>query len=78
MVVDMDKILVIGACGQLGVEITEALRSIFGEQKVIAADISAPRPDLSSGLFENLDVLNVDELYATIKKHKIKRRNVKW
>lgn len=33
-----DKILVIGACGQIGMELTAALRNRYGSQSVIAAD----------------------------------------
>ncbi len=35
----MEKILVIGACGQIGVELTLALRKIHGGENVIACDI---------------------------------------
>ena len=36
----MDKVLVIGACGQLGSELTIALGQLFGDDNVIASDIS--------------------------------------
>ncbi len=35
----MTKVLVIGACGQIGVELTLALRKIYGNDAVIASDI---------------------------------------
>jgi nucleoside-diphosphate-sugar epimerase len=35
----MNKILIIGACGQIGTELTEALRKRYGTEKVLAADI---------------------------------------
>ncbi len=34
------KILIIGACGQIGSELTFKLRSIYGDENVIASDIS--------------------------------------
>lgn len=41
----MDKILIIGAGGQIGVELTAALSTIYGKQQVIATDLKAA-PDL--------------------------------
>jgi NAD(P)-dependent dehydrogenase (short-subunit alcohol dehydrogenase family) len=34
-----EKILVIGASGQIGVELTLALRKIYGDSAVIASDL---------------------------------------
>ena len=34
-----ERILVIGACGQIGVELTLALRNFYGANNVIAADL---------------------------------------
>ena len=34
-----EKILVIGASGQIGVELTLALRKIYGEANVLASDL---------------------------------------
>ncbi|WP_225980065.1 hypothetical protein [Pseudobacter ginsenosidimutans] len=34
-----EKILVIGASGQIGVELTLALRNIYGNNNVIASDL---------------------------------------
>ena len=34
-----EKILVVGACGQIGVELTLQLRKIYGERAVIASDL---------------------------------------
>ncbi|MBB5396673.1 NAD-dependent epimerase/dehydratase family protein [Mucilaginibacter sp. AK015] len=56
-------ILVIGACGQLGSELTRALRKKHGWKNVIAADIH-PATDTSQrdGLYLQLDVLNKKKL----------------
>lgn len=37
-----DTVLVIGACGQLGSELTMELRQMYGEANVVAADIAPP------------------------------------
>ena len=39
----MRRILVIGALGQIGSELTQALRQRYGAQNVIASDIRMPR-----------------------------------
>jgi nucleoside-diphosphate-sugar epimerase len=33
------KILIIGACGQIGTELTQKLRKLYGTDNVIASDI---------------------------------------
>jgi nucleoside-diphosphate-sugar epimerase len=54
-----ENILVIGACGQLGTELTIALREIYGATQVIASDLACKVPILAeSGPFEKLDVLD--------------------
>ena len=53
------KILIIGACGQIGTELTLALREKHGENNVIASDIREGNNDLmQSGPFEKLDATN--------------------
>lgn len=37
-----ETILVIGSCGQLGTELVEALRGIYGDANVIASDVKNP------------------------------------
>ena len=55
-----ETVLVVGACGQLGSELTHALRDLYGPANVVAADVAAPRQaDLrDSGPFEQVDVLD--------------------
>jgi len=68
----MAKILVIGACGQIGTELVLALRSKHGISEVIASDVKAM--DSSSflgGPYVQLDVLNRDQLRTYIKENRI-------
>lgn len=67
-----DKILIIGACGQIGTELTQALRHKIGGENVIAADIREGNAELmTSGPFEILDATNLEALTAVIEKHRI-------
>jgi nucleoside-diphosphate-sugar epimerase len=55
----MARILVIGACGQIGTELTGKLREIHGVDNVIASDINTRNLDLvHSGPFEIIDAKN--------------------
>ena len=65
------KILVIGAGGQLGSELTEALWHRHGKNNVIATDIKDPGGTVSSGPFEILDVLDQKRLSDVIQKNKV-------
>ncbi|MBL7941480.1 MAG: NAD-dependent epimerase/dehydratase family protein [Flavobacteriales bacterium] len=66
------NILVIGATGQIGIELVLALRSKFGNDRVIASDI---RPDatglLADGPFETLNVLDKEAVKALVEKHSV-------
>ncbi|MGF1669804.1 MAG: NAD-dependent epimerase/dehydratase family protein [Balneolaceae bacterium] len=62
-------ILITGANGQLGSELTETLRVKFGIENVLATDITDP--EKSDGLFERLDVMNRPHLEALISKYKV-------
>ena len=67
----MDKILVIGACGQLGTELTLKLRELFGTENVIASDLREAADLIKDGPFVSLDVMNKEALDALIAKHQI-------
>ena len=57
------SILILGACGQIGTELTLALRDRYGNENVIASDIREGADNsLSSGPFEILDATNYDAL----------------
>lgn len=65
------KILIIGAGGQLGSELTQGLWELYGKENVIATDIKDPQGVLSQGNFEILDVLKQKNLFDFIKKNEI-------
>lgn len=60
-------ILIIGACGQIGTELTLALREKYGNDQIIASDIREGNDELmQSGPFEILDATNYDNLEEVI------------
>jgi nucleoside-diphosphate-sugar epimerase len=62
-----EKILVIGASGQIGVELTLALRKIYGNANVIAADLREQNPLLmGGGPYVSLDVMNKEMLHVQV------------
>ncbi|MEO9532368.1 MAG: NAD-dependent epimerase/dehydratase family protein [Crocinitomicaceae bacterium] len=64
----MKKILVIGSSGQIGTELVIELRKLFGDEAVVASDI---RDSSIGGLYEKLDVMDMENLRAVVKKHAI-------
>ena len=70
----MKKILVIGATGQIGSELTMKLRSIYGNNNVIAGYINGaePKNDLKeSGPCSLCDVTNATEIAEVVQQHNI-------
>ncbi|WP_296311784.1 NAD-dependent epimerase/dehydratase family protein [Winogradskyella sp. UBA3174] len=66
------KILVIGACGQIGTELTTKLREIHGTDNVIASDINTRQLNLvNSGPFEIIDAKNFNAIKDCCKNHNI-------
>ena len=66
------KILIIGACGQIGTELTQKLRSIYGNDAVIASDIRAPASGISElAPFEILDASNKEAILKVVQKHHV-------
>jgi nucleoside-diphosphate-sugar epimerase len=63
------RILVIGAGGQLGAELTQGLWDIYGKQNVTATDVKDPSGILTTGNFEILDVLKQKHLFEFIQKN---------
>lgn len=66
------KILILGACGQIGSELTLKLRKVYGNDNVVASDIREGKEELmSSGPFEIINAMNFDEIAEAIEKHQI-------
>ncbi len=62
-----EKILVIGACGQIGVELTLELRKIYGGANVVASDLREENPLLKdTGPYVSLDVMNKEMLHVQV------------
>src|SRR5258705_5528175 len=62
-----DKILVIGASGQIGVELTLELRRIYGGGHVIASDLREENDLLKgTGPYVSLDVMNKEMLHVQV------------
>ena len=63
----MERILIIGANGQIGSELVEALAAQYGKENVIASDI-APGPSRHAVHYETLDVLDAARLAALVER----------
>ena len=68
----MDRILVIGAAGQIGSELVAELRKIYGNHNVFATDLKPATLDImESGPYQILDVMDDRQLIHYIIRHKI-------
>ncbi len=65
-----DKILVIGSSGQIGTELVQNLREIYGIDSVIASDVKVTE-QAKEGPFEVIDVMNPQGLLEIVKRHQI-------
>lgn len=65
------RILVIGAGGQLGSELTQGLWNLYGKEKVIATDIKNPGNVVGKGNFEILNALDREILFDFVRKNKV-------
>jgi nucleoside-diphosphate-sugar epimerase len=62
-----EKILVIGASGQIGVELTLALRKVYGNNNVVASDLREENELLEgTGPYVSLDVMNQQTLHVQV------------
>ena len=68
----MERILIIGASGQIGSELTLELRKMYGNQNVFATDLRKPSKEISeNGPWEILDVLDNKRLIHFVIRNKI-------
>jgi nucleoside-diphosphate-sugar epimerase len=68
----LNKILVIGASGQIGTELTLALRQRFGGEAVIGADLKREADLLKgTGPFLPLDIMDKEILRVQVRRHEI-------
>lgn len=67
----MKKILIVGAGGQIGSELTGYLRGIYGRDNVVAADLKECPALADSGPFEKLDILDAEAYAALVRRYKI-------
>lgn len=67
-----ETILILGACGQIGTELTQNLRLIHGNENVIASDIRYGEDSfVKEGPFEIIDATDRDTILEVIKKYEI-------
>ncbi|MDR7078312.1 nucleoside-diphosphate-sugar epimerase [Neobacillus niacini] len=68
----MRRILITGALGQIGSELTMKLRETYGTDNVIATDIKKNGSEAAqSGPFEIVDVTDLNKMGEVAKKHKV-------
>ena len=70
----MRRILVTGALGQIGSELTVRLRELYGESNVVASSKSVKddqRELVEAGPFEIVDVTNREQLAEVVTKYRI-------
>ena len=65
-------ILILGACGQIGTELTLALRDKYGTDQIVASDIRrSDLAELQDGPFETLDASDADALRAICEQYNV-------
>src|SRR5690606_4861838 len=68
------KILIIGACGQIGTELTMALRAKYGNDNVIASDIREGNGELmESGTLEIADATSFNQIEDLVAQYNINK-----
>ncbi|MBS7638600.1 NAD-dependent epimerase/dehydratase family protein [Candidatus Bathyarchaeota archaeon] len=67
----MKRVLVTGALGQVGTELTPKLRERYGMENVLATDIREPMGEARLGPFELLDVTDLRRVREVIKEYEI-------
>ena len=71
------NILVIGAAGQIGTELTLKLREVYGADRVIATDITDSPPEaLLAGPLEKLNLLDKEKLFEVVKQKNVSETDI--
>lgn len=67
-----DTLLILGASGQIGNELTQKLREIYGNKNVVASDIREGNEEMmNSGPFELIDATDKVQILKVIKKYNV-------
>lgn len=67
----MKRILIVGAGGQIGSELTVYLRKIYGGQNVIATDVRESKVLAEDGPFEVLNALDATAMASAVGRHRV-------
>jgi len=70
MGIEVSRVLVTGALGQIGSELTPKLKQVYGRENVVASDIRMPDDDYSV-VFEILDVTKPEDIEKIVKEYEI-------
>jgi nucleoside-diphosphate-sugar epimerase len=66
------KILIIGACGQIGTELTKQLRAKYGVENVVASDIRKLNNDVvNDGIFEVINALDFNQIEYIVEQYQV-------
>jgi nucleoside-diphosphate-sugar epimerase len=66
-----EKVMIIGACGQVGTELTLRMREMFGNANVLATDIKEAEGIFKDGPFEVLNALDGQRIAELVRKYGI-------
>ena len=67
----MKRILIVGAGGQIGSELTTYLRKIYGNDNVVATDVRECKQLAESGPFEVMNALDANAMAEMVSRQKI-------
>jgi len=68
----MHKIMVTGALGQIGTDLTAALRERYGAEQIVATDCQEAPPSVrEAGPFEQVDVTEIAQIREVVERYSI-------